>query len=118
MNHPWRGNVRELENVISRAVLLSPDAVIRAEDLGMELADSEECLVTDEFKSLPYKDAKGRVLERFHREYLTSLLSRTTGNVTKAAKECGLERQALQQVMRRYGVKSKYFHSEEDQEMN
>lgn len=84
----------------------------------MELADSEECLVTDEFKSLPYKDTKGRVLERFHREYLTSLLSRTTGNVTKAAKECGLERQALQQVMRRYGVKSKYFHSEEDQEMN
>jgi DNA-binding NtrC family response regulator len=118
MNHQWRGNVRELENVISRAVLLSPETEIRAEDLGIGLADSGECLTTDEVKGLPYKDAKGHVLELFHREYLTSLLLRTSGNVTKAAKECGLERQALQQVMRRYGVKSKYFLPVEDHETN
>ena len=118
MNHPWRGNVRELENVISRLVLLSSDTVIRAEDLGPDFADPGDCLMTPEFNSFQYKDAKSRVLERFHQEYLTSLLSRTTGNVTKAAKECGLERQALQQVMRRYGVKSKHFHSEDEQETN
>jgi DNA-binding NtrC family response regulator len=118
VNHPWRGNVRELENLISRVVLLSPDTVIRAEDLGVDFADFGECLVTEEFKSLPYKDAKSRVLERFNHEYLTSLLSRTGGNVTNAAKECGLERQALQQVMRRYGVKSKHFHSEDEQQTN
>jgi DNA-binding NtrC family response regulator len=118
MNHPWRGNVRELENVISRAVLLSPDTVIRTEDLGLGLAESDECLMKPEFSSLPYKEAKSRVLDRFHQEYLTSLLSRTSGNVTRAAKDCGLERQALQQVMRRYGVKSKRFHSEDEQETN
>jgi len=104
--------------LISRVVLLSPDTVIRAEDLGVDFADFGECLVTEEFKSLPYKDAKSRVLERFNHEYLTSLLSRTGGNVTNAAKECGLERQALQQVMRRYGVKSKHFHSEDEQQTN
>ncbi|MCL4540671.1 MAG: sigma-54 dependent transcriptional regulator [Bacteroidetes bacterium] len=118
MNQPWRGNVRELENIVSRAVLLSPDTEIHAEDLGLGLADSGECLTTDEVKSLPYRNAKSRVLDLFHQEYLTSLLSRTSGNVTKAAKECGLERQALQQVMRRYGIKSKYFQSTEDQETN
>jgi DNA-binding NtrC family response regulator len=118
MNHPWRGNVRELENVISRLVLLSPDTVIRADDLGPDFADSGDCLMTPEFNSLYYKDAKSRVLERFHQEYLTSLLSRTGGNVTRAAKGCGLERQALQQIMRRYGVKSKHFHLKDEPETN
>jgi two-component system response regulator AtoC len=32
--HPWRGNVRELENLISRAVVLSPHSVLKPSDLG------------------------------------------------------------------------------------
>jgi transcriptional regulator of acetoin/glycerol metabolism len=32
------------------------------------------------------------------------MLTRSQGNVTQAAKKCGLERQALQQIMRRYGI--------------
>jgi len=118
INHPWRGNVRELENVVSRLVLLSSDTVIRAEDLGADFVDPGDCLMTPEFNRFQYKEAKSRVLERFHQEYLASLLSRTSGNVTRAAKDCGLERQALQQIMRRYGVKSKHFHPEDDQETN
>jgi transcriptional regulator with GAF, ATPase, and Fis domain len=51
------------------------------------------------------------MLWRFHREYLGQLLQRNNGNVTRSARECGLERQALQQIMRRYGMKSKDFRS-------
>jgi len=115
VNYPWRGNVRELENVISRAVLLSADTIIQAEDLQLDL-DSVECLVTERIKGLPYKHAKASVLERFNREYLTDLLARNHGNVTKAAQACGLERQALQQVLRRYGIKSCDFQPSEDRE--
>lgn len=107
MNHAWRGNVRELENIVSRAVLLSPSNVIHPEDLEWAEPDCNDCLVTDSVKDLPYKDAKAKVLEQFHQEYLLNLLTRNSGNVTRAAKDCGLERQALQQVMRRYGMKSK-----------
>jgi DNA-binding NtrC family response regulator len=112
-NYPWRGNVRELENVISRAVILSADTVVQPADLQLDL-DTAECLVTEKIKGLPYKHAKASVLERFHTEYLTDLLARNHGNVTKAAKECGLERQALQQVLRRYQIKSRDFQVLED----
>ncbi|MBI4965852.1 MAG: sigma-54-dependent Fis family transcriptional regulator [Desulfomonile tiedjei] len=115
IKYPWRGNVRELENVISRAVLLTADATIQPEDLQLDL-DSVECLVTEAIKGLPYKHAKASVLERFNREYLTDLLGRNNGNVTKAAKECGLERQALQQILRRYGIKSRDFQTSEDRD--
>ena len=48
------------------------------------------------------------------KDRLSDVLARNHGNVTKAARECGLERQALQQVMRRYGITSREFQSEED----
>jgi len=117
-NYPWRGNVRELENVISRAVLLSADAVIQSDDLQLDLSDSTECLVTAKIKGLPYKNAKASVLERFNIEYLTDLLARNRGNVTKAARECGLERQALQQVLRRYGIKSRDFQASDERDLD
>jgi DNA-binding NtrC family response regulator len=113
VSYPWRGNVRELENVISRAVLLSADTVIRPEDLQVDLSDPAECLVTETVKVLPYKQAKASVLDRFNRGYLADLLGRNHGNVTRAAKECGLERQALQQVLRRYGIKPRDFQASE-----
>jgi DNA-binding NtrC family response regulator len=106
MKHRWDGNVRELENVISRAVLLSPGPEIHAEDIEWASPPEEECLVGSAVRDLPYKEAKARVLERFHHEYLADLFMRYHNNVTQAAKACGLERQALQQVMRRYGIKS------------
>jgi len=55
---------------------------------------------------LGYKQAKQRYLEKFNRDYLGELLSSCKGNVSQAARMCGLERQALQQIMRRYGVRA------------
>lgn len=115
MSHTWRGNVRELENVISRAALLAPGDIIHPEDVEWEPTLDERCLVPNDFMGLPYKEAKAKVVERFNREYISKLLMRHNSNVTRAAKECGLERQALQQVMRRYGIKSRDFQSDSEQ---
>ena len=114
--HPWRGNVRELANVMNRVVLLAPGSVIQLEDLDWDLVPASDYLVTDSIKGLSYKDAKTLVLERFHQEYIADLLIRNNSNVTKAARECGLERQALQQVMRRYGIKPRDLQSGADRE--
>jgi DNA-binding NtrC family response regulator len=116
MKHRWEGNVRELENVISRAVLLSPGPEIHAEDIEWASPPEGECLVGSAVRDLPYKEAKARVLERFHHEYLADLFMRYHHNVTQAAKACGLERQALQQVMRRYGIKSGNLQPADDAE--
>ncbi len=114
VGYAWPGNVRELENLIRRAVILSTGPEVHLEDMQWERDSQSPCLVTDQVKRLSYKEAKNSVLERFHLEYLSHALSLSRGNVTHAARECGLERQALQQVMRRYGIKSKDFQRASD----
>jgi len=113
---PWRGNVREMENTVRRAVVLSPGDEIRPEDLDWEPVASSDCIVTEAVQHLPYREAKARVLERFHKEYLSAILQRTGSNVTRAARECGLERQALQQVIRRYGINPREIEPDDRQE--
>jgi DNA-binding NtrC family response regulator len=56
-----------------------------------------------------YKTAKEEMLKAFNSDYIGELLTRFSGNVTQAAKHCGLERQSLQQIMRRYGIKGDRF---------
>ncbi|MFH0959323.1 MAG: sigma-54 dependent transcriptional regulator [Pseudomonadota bacterium] len=107
ISYRWKGNVRELENVIRSCVLLAPGEEIRLEDIEWDAAPEQERFVREEGIGLTYKEAKTRALERFHSDFLRGVLSRHKGNVTRAAKECGLERQSLQQVMRRYGIKAK-----------
>ncbi|MGQ9668904.1 sigma-54-dependent transcriptional regulator [Desulfosoma sp.] len=106
----WEGNVRELENTIMRGILFAPGDEIRPEHVGM-VPERRSCRLFDDasFQHLPYKQAKGEVLRRFHQQYLENLLARCAGNVTHAARQCGLERQALQQVMRRFGIDPEKF---------
>jgi DNA-binding NtrC family response regulator len=53
-------------------------------------------------------------LRRFNHAYIGHLLHECQGNVTQAARLCGLERQALQQIMRRYGIDAEKFRSGAD----
>lgn len=106
MKRPWEGNVRELENVIIRGILFSPETDIRPEHIGFQDASHKKpCLVEDNVQNLPYKEAKEAALQAFHAAYLKNIFAVTQGNVTQAAKLCGIERQALQQIMRRYGIR-------------
>lgn len=107
----WEGNVRELENIINRAILLSTGDVIKPHEIGWTAELPDSCAVGSEIYGLHYKEAKGEVLRHFHLQYLGELLRRNKGNVTHSARECGLERQALQQILRRYGLKSQDFRS-------
>jgi DNA-binding NtrC family response regulator len=107
----WEGNVRELENIINRAILLSTGNVIKPYEIGWIPEQADSCVVGREIHGMDYKEAKEEVLHRFHAEYLGELLRRNNGNVTHSARECGLERQALQQILRRYGVKSQDFRN-------
>ena len=54
-------------------------------------------------------EAKSKIVQRFSTEYLHNLLSVYNGNVTNAAAACGLERQGLQRIMRRYKIVSSDF---------
>jgi DNA-binding NtrC family response regulator len=112
LRHPWEGNVRELENLITRGILYSPGDEISPEDVGFQECEAARtCLVTDNVRDLPYREAKEAVLQRFNAEYIGGLLADTHGNVSQAAQLCGLERQSLQQVMRRYGIRAEDYRA-------
>jgi DNA-binding NtrC family response regulator len=117
MRHRWQGNVRELQNVINRAVLLCRGPVIAVEDLWEHEGEEELTMSQragfasgwEEWRHVSYKQAKQRVLEQFNARYLTEALKRTQGNVTTAARDCGMERQAFQRLLRRYHIEAGSF---------
>jgi DNA-binding NtrC family response regulator len=96
LNRPWKGNVRELENAVARAVATSNDPVINERDLFPEEPGTPD---------IGFKEAKKFALLNFYRTYITSSLIRNKGNVSKTAEECSMMRQSLQQIMKRCGIK-------------
>ncbi|MGD8366763.1 MAG: sigma-54 dependent transcriptional regulator [Desulfobacterales bacterium] len=109
---PWEGNVRELENIIVQGIMFSKSEEITADDVDIESQTkqkSSRSLSGAALDKRDYKDAKEETLRQFNHQYIGRLLSGTDGNVTQAAKNCGLERQALQQIMRRYGIRADDF---------
>ncbi|WP_319522612.1 sigma-54 dependent transcriptional regulator [uncultured Desulfosarcina sp.] len=108
LSHPWEGNVRELENVIKRAVVMAPGDTVYAEDIGW--TPSGPTLPAARGLA-PYKEAKKQVLAAFDRDYASQALQASGGNVTQAAQMAGIERQSLQQIMKRCGIKSDEFRN-------
>jgi DNA-binding NtrC family response regulator len=109
-NHPWEGNVRELENMILQGLLFAAGDSIAPRDVGLQ-ATTDPPVPCGNTRGLPYKEAKEQTLRHFNHSYIGHALSTCRGNVTQAARMCGLERQALQQIMRRYEVKADDYRS-------
>ena len=110
LSRPWKGNIRELENTIRRAVLLARNGMLEPPDLygGGEPGDlpCAAAAITELLKR-PYIDAKKSLVDQFSIRYIENILTRTGGNVTEAARISGLERQGLQRLMRRYEIRSR-----------
>jgi len=96
--HPWKGNVRELENCIQRALVLVRDDEILPDHLG--LGEDEGPWSTPNLEELSYETGKQEALEIFQRRFIERALAKTGGNVTHAAEKCGLTRAAFQRIMR------------------
>jgi len=108
-SHHWRGNVRELQNVIEHAVvLLSPGADIQPEQIpfiGTTQAGSLE--VSDLVGSIgeeSYHSARDRVLAQFEQRYLRWLINHATGNMSQAARIAGVDRTTLYRLMEKHGL--------------
>lgn len=112
-NHAWPGNVRELESVALRACLRAEGTSV---DIGpAELKAQQEVPVdpsafgrraTDAVDS-HFGTAKGHVVARFEREYLTDLIRRANGNVSEAARLSGTERRQLGKMLKKHGIERK-----------
>src|SRR5947208_2335731 len=108
--HPWRGNVRELQNVIEHvAVVVEPGAEIRPEDLQLTgeptpAAGSNPASLISTLLEESYHAARDRVIAQFERQYLTWLVNRASGNMSKAARIAGVDRTTPYRLMERHGL--------------
>src|SRR6266576_5721302 len=109
-SHVWRGNVRELQNVIEHvAVLTEPGAVIRPDDLPLtaetrSTASTNSASLVSTMLEESYHDARERVIAQLEMQYLTWLLNRANGNMSKAARIAGVDRTTLYRLMERHGL--------------
>jgi two-component system response regulator PilR (NtrC family) len=104
MKYPWRGNVRELENLVERVVLLADSDVIMTEDLPEEVFIS----VQPE-KALPDIGDDGvdleKIIEGIEKGYLLGALTRANGIKTDAARLLNLSFRSFRHRLYKYGMK-------------
>jgi len=107
--HSWKGNVRELENCIQRALVLARGDEILAGDLG--LGDDDGPWSVPGLETISYEEGKQEALKAFKRRFVERALTQSAGNVTHAADQCGLTRAAFQRIMRTLGLDRSQFTS-------
>lgn len=106
--HEWPGNVRELRNLIElafyserRPVDLSAFLSLGNLRAGRKNSEPEINFASDK----PFKDAKNDLIEEFEKAYLNDLLARNKQNISRSAREAGIERAYLQRLIRKYGMR-------------
>ncbi|MEO8706786.1 MAG: sigma 54-interacting transcriptional regulator, partial [Kofleriaceae bacterium] len=106
MAHDWPGNVRELRNVIERALALGADPGMLVAPLGpAEVGKGAQLRDGIEFEAgVSFRDTKEKWNELFERRYLTWLIKRAEGNISKAARDADMDRKYLHKLLRKYGI--------------
>ncbi len=103
LNHNWKGNVRELRNLIERIAILQPENKEKISNIIKESLknDGFQDKIKENSLSVPLKEAR----EKFEKEYLTIQLKKFNGNISKTANFVGMERSALHRKLKGLGIK-------------
>ena len=109
MLHKWEGNVRELQNVIERAVILCKGNVITAEHLPVSIVRSSHIIEKERHNptsaSLQFDiPPDGLSLDALEKQLVTQALEKSKNNKTKAAKLLGLTRGTFRYRLQKYGL--------------
>jgi len=104
MLYDWPGNIRELANVVERAVVLSTHGTITSDLLllGSREVQSPRC------EPLKLKEAR----EQFEKAYLVQVLTTVKGNVSRAAELAGKDRAEFYKLLRKYALDPGAFKGE------
>jgi DNA-binding NtrC family response regulator len=110
VEYDWPGNVRELENIIERAIVLSNDTMINPEYLpfgiqGIKLRLPTEALRTKDELKKAKRQLQRQVTDKVEKSFLLSTLERNQWNISKCAKETGIDRANFHALMRKHSIK-------------
>ncbi len=90
LNYDWRGNVRELENMVERGVVLSKNKTITLAEFPQELIRPAA--------------AEGRTLSTLEKNHILRVLEETGGNIVRTAKILGIHRMTLYNKLKKHGI--------------
>lgn len=108
INYNYPGNVRQLRNFINQAAIMAEGKTITLDVLPEELLvekkleEKQSYENLDDFRS--YIEEKEKVVEKFTRNYFSSLLKETSGNIMKSARIAGISRVALYKIINKYDL--------------
>jgi len=112
LNYHWPGNVRQLRNTIERAVILCESDYITIQDLPhlSDIGDIERLIAyvpeTNEELVRIKKEVRQKAVARVERNFIWNALEKNNWNITQAARQTGLQRPNLQNMMKKHGIKS------------
>ena len=109
LQYDYPGNVRELENMIQRAVILCGDNLITEQYLPAELRS--DCPQKNESQPTQFHEAKGKAIEEFERAYLSTALRTCGGIVSRAAQSSGLSERNFHEKLKKYGIHGKSYRA-------
>jgi transcriptional regulator with PAS, ATPase and Fis domain len=107
--YSWPGNLRELENIIERAVVLSSNQQVEVAHLPLYLQESGPIQVTTQEG---FVQAKERVVSMFEKEAVARFLSEARGNISVAAQKAGITRRNFHRLLSKYSINTRKFKIE------
>jgi len=99
---PYKGNVRELRHIVSRACLFAKGKIIDENDIKLATTDN----VSEQKSQIPYFNMDYKTaLETFEKDYFTALLEKNNGNITLSAAQIGMAQSNLSRKLKQLGIR-------------
>jgi DNA-binding NtrC family response regulator len=102
ISYDWPGNVRELENIMARAIAERNDTILTEDDFS-------DYILAPVKRTSTFAEAKRQVLEGFEKKYLVEIMRNNKGNITRSARQAGMDRKNLSEKLKYYSIDRKQF---------
>jgi len=112
LNYHWPGNVRQLRNIVERAVILCDTETISIKDLPdlSDLGDIQQLMEavpeTNQDLVRLKKEIRQKAVSRIEKNFLLNALEKNQWNISRAARQTGMQRPNFQNLMKKYGIKA------------